>query len=97
MPDPSPTDAQQAVAQQHSSPPPASVTPCPLQKAWIEISLVDVEGNPVPNKNYRVQAPDGRVITGKLDAKGFAHIDGLVEGTCAISFPDFDKEAWDWI
>ena len=97
MPDPNPAEAQQAVAQQRSSPAPSTVKTCPLKKAWIEISLVDVEGNPVPNRKYKVLAPDGQVITGKLDANGFAHIDGIEEGTCAICFTEFDKEAWDWI
>jgi hypothetical protein len=97
MPDPQPDQAEQAVAQQHTSPPPSAVQPCPLKRAWIEISLVDVEGNPVPNKRYRVVAPGGQVITGNLDANGFAHIDGIQEGTCAICFTEYDEEAWDWV
>ena len=67
------------------------------EKSWIEIELVDEEDNPVPGEKYKVTLPDGKVAQGTLDEKGFAHIGGIDPGTCQITFPDLDKDAWEKI
>src|SRR6185369_10323509 len=68
----------------------------PKKKSWIEIELVDEEGNPVPGEAYRITLPDGEsVAEGTLDDKGFARVDGTDPGTCKITFPNLDKEAWE--
>ena len=66
------------------------------KKSWIEIELVDEEDNPVPGEKYRITLPDGKTLAeGRLDDKGFARVDGIDPGTCKITFPDLDKEAWE--
>ncbi len=66
------------------------------KKSWIEIELVDEEDNPVPGERYRITLPDGKTLAeGRLDDKGFARVDGIDPGTCQITFPDLDKEAWE--
>lgn len=65
------------------------------KKSWIEIELVDEEGNPVPGEQYKVTLPDGSVALGTLDDKGFCRIEGLDPGTCQITFPKLDKDAWE--
>jgi type VI secretion system secreted protein VgrG len=65
------------------------------KKSWIEIELVDEEGNPVPGEAYKVTLPDGSVDSGTLDEKGFCRIDGIDPGTCQITFPNLDKDAWE--
>jgi hypothetical protein len=65
------------------------------EKSWIEIELVDQEGEPVPGEKYKITLPDGSVAEGTLDGNGFAHIDGIKQGTCKITFPELDKEAWE--
>ena len=67
------------------------------EKSWIEIELVDEEDNPVPGEKYRVTLPNGKVAQGTLDNKGFAHIGGIDPGTCQITFPNLDKDAWEKI
>ena len=67
------------------------------EKSWIEIELVDEEDNPVPGEKYRVTLPNGKVAQGTLDNKGFAHVGGIDPGTCQITFPDLDKDAWEKI
>ncbi len=62
--------------------------------SWIEIVLIDEDNNPVPGEPYKVVTPDNKVKSGTLDAKGFAHIDGIPDGTCQISFPKLDADAW---
>ena len=64
---------------------------------WVEIELVDETGQPVPHERYEVIAPNGETIkTGSLDDMGQAHV-ALPEpsGTCQISFPNLDEDAWE--
>lgn len=64
------------------------------KKSWIEIKLVDVEGQPVPGEKYLVTLPDNSVAEGTLDEKGFARIEGFDPGSCRITFPNRDKRSW---
>ena len=61
---------------------------------WIEIELVDKRGKPVPGEAYRVTLPDGTAAEGTLDGKGFARVDGIDPGSCKITFPELEKQAW---
>ncbi len=65
--------------------------------SWIELELVyESNGKPVPGKAYEVTLPDGTTVaTGSTDDKGFARIDNIDPGSCEISFPDLDKDAWE--
>jgi hypothetical protein len=69
--------------------------PDETKKSWIEIELVDEEDQPVPGERYKIELPDGSVAEGTLDEKGFARIDGMDPGTCKITFPELDKDAWE--
>jgi len=65
------------------------------EKHWIEIELVDEEGNPVPGEEYEIKMPDGETVdSGTLDEKGKARVEGIDPGTCKITFPKLDKDAW---
>jgi type VI secretion system secreted protein VgrG len=63
--------------------------------SWIEIEMIDEEDAPVPGLAYRITLPDGTVADGTLNEKGFARVDGIEPGTCQITFPDLDKDAWE--
>jgi hypothetical protein len=68
----------------------------PSKKSWIEIELVDEEDEPVPGEAYRITLPDGETVAeGTLSDKGFARVDGIDPGSCKITFPDLDKDAWE--
>jgi hypothetical protein len=83
-------------AQSANSSPPPTVASCSSSKklVWIEIRLVDMEGNPVAGAAYRIKTPDGKTVTGSLDQQGQARVDGIPSGSCAICFTDFDADAW---
>ena len=65
------------------------------KKSWIEIEMVDKKNKPIPGEPYRVTLPDGQTVAeGTLDQKGFARVDGIDPGTCKITFPNLEKQAW---
>lgn len=71
----------------------SAVQPCPL--TWIEIALLDESDQPVPGEPYRIETVDGVIHEGRLDPVGKARVEGIVRGTCKISFPRLDREAWE--
>jgi hypothetical protein len=64
------------------------------KKSWIAIKLVDEDGRPVPDEEYRILLPDGTEVEGNLDKKGFARINGIDPGTCRVAFPELDDPDW---
>jgi hypothetical protein len=68
------------------------------KQSWIEIEMTDEDKNPVPGRAYLLLLPDGQSVAGgTLDDKGFARVEGIEPGTCKISFPNLDQEAWERI
>ncbi len=67
------------------------------EKSWIEIEMVDEEDEPVPGEKYKITLPDDTVAEGTLDNNGFARVDGIDPGTCKVTFPELDKDAWEKI
>ncbi|HBI23675.1 MAG: hypothetical protein A2Y48_01665 [Nitrospirae bacterium RIFCSPLOW2_12_42_9] len=61
---------------------------------WIEIKLIDPEGNPINGVKYRIELPNGSVKEGTLNSSGKAYIDGIDPGTCKVSFPNIDTAEW---
>lgn len=70
---------------------PLLVAADPAKSSWIEIELVDQDGQPVAHERYRVTPPGGKPIEGFLDANGFARVGGIEPGTCAVTFPGLDR------
>lgn len=64
------------------------------KKHWVEIAMVDEEGNPAAGQSYEITLPDGSIVTGSLDGNGAARIQGIDPGNCKIRFPSLDKTSW---
>lgn len=64
-------------------------------KTWIEIELIDENGEPVAAEPFRIELPDGRVVRGRLDSSGKARFGNIDPGTCAVSFPGIDAPEWE--
>ena len=77
--------------------PPKTEEEAEEKNSWIEIEMVDEEDLPVSGMGYRITLPDGSVAEGTLDENGFARVEGIVPGTCQITFPSLDKEAWETV
>ncbi len=63
--------------------------------SWIEIQMVDEAGKPVTGMAYRVTPSEGSPIEGTLDEKGAARVEGIEKGSCKVTFPSLDKDAWE--
>lgn len=94
-----PVEEPQAVA----APPPPEPEPVAKpeekkEKTWIKIELVDMEDKPIPGERYRIKVPnESTPREGTLDSQGQAAYFDLDPGTCEVTFPDLDKEAWDGV
>jgi hypothetical protein len=64
-------------------------------KTWIEILLLDMANQPIPGVRCTVTLPDGSTRETRLDTRGIARLDDLDPGTCQVTFPDLDQEAWE--
>lgn len=92
-----------------AAPAPVAQTPAPVavaaapakkeekkqEKTWVEIVLVDMEGKPRPGVRYRVKLPGGEVKEGQLNSYGQAGFYELDPGSCKVTFPELDAEAWE--
>jgi len=86
---------QKVVVKGASGPPPPPPPPPPKdQTHWIEISLHDKDGKPMPGFAYEIVLPGGEVVTGALDDKGKARLDGIEAGNCQVSFPTLHMTEW---
>jgi hypothetical protein len=63
-------------------------------RTWIEIMLIGEDEMPIPGEAYRIELPDGSVREGTLDQGGLARVDGIDPGTCTVTFPALDRDAW---
>ncbi len=80
-------DEEAAQAQQQNA-------PAADEKHFIEIELVDDDGNPVAGEAYFVELPDGSSRSGRTGGDGKARIEDVDPGTAKISFPDLDKKGY---
>ena len=62
--------------------------------SFLELVVVDENGEPASGERYRVTTPDDGVREGRLDGRGMARIDGITRGTCQVSFPDLATDEW---
>ncbi len=64
--------------------------------SWIEIEVIDEADQPVTGLRYKITMPDGKTVKeGTLDEKGQARVAGIDPGTCKVTFPTLDQEAWE--
>ena len=72
-------------------------TPTDSPKQWVEIQMLDEENNPVAGEPYQITLPDGTVDSGTTDGSGVARVEGIDPGSCQITFPNRDQDAWEAI
>lgn len=62
---------------------------------WIEIVLLGEDEEPLPGFKWTIELPDGELREGVLDERGRARLDDIPGGTCRVSFPELDQDAWE--
>lgn len=62
--------------------------------SWIEIELLDNNGDPVAGATYEVKMKDGTVDRGTLNEKGMVRIEDVEEGSCEVTFPEYAPTSW---
>ncbi len=67
---------------------------CSESRTWISIELRDDDDQPVAGARYRLRLPDFTETESVLDDAGRARVDGIMAGTCQVSFPDIDAREW---
>ncbi len=65
--------------------------------SWIEIEMVDEEGQPVVGEVIELLGPQGEKLSGVTGEDGVAHIRVPEQGNCEISFVNLDPAAWERI
>ena len=76
---------------------PANEEEAKLKSSWIEIELIGEDDSPVVGESYRLILADGTAVEGALDEKGMARIEGIEPGSCKVTFPRLDSDAWEKI
>jgi len=64
------------------------------EKTWVDVQLLDEDGEPIPGERYILKITDGSVREGSLDASGRVRVNGIDPGTCTVTFPDLDTKEW---
>lgn len=91
LPPPRPAAASASAAQAPADEPAVDEPPA---LDWIEIQLVGEDDAPLPGERWTVALPDGSTRSGVTGEDGVARLEGIPAGTCRVSFPDLDRDAW---
>jgi hypothetical protein len=60
---------------------------------WIEIQLLDEDGEGIAGERCQITLPDRRRLLRTTDRHGLVRIEKIAAGNCEVSFPDLDSEA----
>ena len=63
------------------------------EKSWIEIELVDEDGEPYVG-DVELTLADGKKVRASSNAKGLLRLDGIKPGSCQVTLPDLDASSW---
>lgn len=57
--------------------------------------MVGEDGKPICWEEYNITLPNGQLVRGYLDDRGMAKVENIPNpGTCTVTFPRLDEEAW---
>jgi N-acetylmuramoyl-L-alanine amidase len=66
-----------------------------MEKATLEIHVVDLNKKPQEGVAFKIDMPDGGSVSGKLDKEGRGRAKSSLLGDFTVSFPDLDGADWD--
>jgi hypothetical protein len=66
----------------------------PVVDGWIEIAITDEEGNVRGGDAYKLELPDGRVLSGKIGSSGVISLHGIDPGVAKFTLTSLDTKRW---
>jgi len=66
-----------------------------MEKATLEIHMVDLNKKPQEGVAFKIDMPDGGSVSGKLDKEGHGRAKSSSAGVFTVTFPDLDGADWD--
>jgi hypothetical protein len=66
-----------------------------LEKANLEIHVVDLNQTPQEGLAFKIATPDGGSVSGKLDKEGRGRAKSSTPGIFTVTFPELDGADWD--
>ena len=64
------------------------------ETTWLEIELLDEDGEPAAHEKYKVIDSAEKEKTGTLDGNGYTKVEGLKPGSCKVIFSELNEDAW---
>ncbi|MEX1364518.1 MAG: hypothetical protein AB1Z98_15435 [Nannocystaceae bacterium] len=72
-----------------------AVQSCAPSSTWVDIKLVDEEGEPIAGARFQVFRPDGTLLgSGRLGRDGCGGFENIEQLDYTVCFPDLDEDAW---
>lgn len=67
----------------------------PVQEhSWVAVQLRGLDGEPLPNVSYELTLSDGTTESGTTDGNGEGRHEGIVAGSCIVTFHGLDAALW---
>lgn len=73
--------------QQAPAPAARQVAPGELKQDFVEVTVVDGAGEPLPDLEWELHAPGGKRLTGTTDASGRIEVKETIRGIATLRFP----------
>lgn len=64
------------------------------EHSWVAVRLLGLDGEPLSGIDYELTLADGSVQTGTTDANGEGRHDGIVRGSCIVTFQGLSAALW---
>lgn len=62
--------------------------------AWVAVRLLGLDGQPLAGVDYELTLADGSTEAGTTDANGEGRHEGIVRGSCIVTFQGLTPELW---
>lgn len=64
------------------------------ERSWVAVRLYGLDGAPLSGIDYELTLSDGSTETGTTDANGEGRHEGIVRGSCIVTFQGLEPALW---
>ncbi|WP_316858005.1 type VI secretion system tip protein TssI/VgrG [uncultured Cohaesibacter sp.] len=72
----------------------AAPAPDPDETDWVEVQILDPQGNPVPGKHVYITGANDKQYSATTNADGLCRINAIAPGECTFDIDKLDKDLW---